>query len=606
MMNSFQVISFDMYGTLVNRLTNHSTDIFHILEKRFFSVYGYSLKDFAKKRIRSETELRVNKNAKINLRDIYNNIEGLSRNDKERCINLEMEIEYDLSYPNKSGIQLYKKACQKNVKIVIITDMYLPEFLLKSILEKCKITNIYKIYISGHIGKSKSNNGDLFKVVCQDLSISSSQIVHIGDNIKSDYWNAVVKGIKAHLLWNDLKINPILKFIQNTNSICNNYDEDLGYQFFGTLTLGYLSWIYKQCKDNKINALYFFSREGLFLKKIFDYLYGDEIQTTYIFVSRKSLSIPLLQFCHNYEEITKLVYTSRKISVDRFLFKLGLTGEKIINRLNKDNIRSTTKLGDIKNKALLFQAIQSEMSELSKSQFANIRSYFNKVIKDSKIGIVDIGWTGTMQNSFIEILKRCNIECDVTGFFIGQKRKVSFYINKGMKNYGYLFNHNNRYEQSLVASGEALLETVYFANHGTTVGYDNNGPVLESIDISDVTKNHLFDVQSGVEKFITQLGYINKKYNLISSYDAFFFLEKLFAHPSLKQVSHIGEWEFFDDKIVKLAPKTNIVPTSNFIKDFLEAGWKIAFLKRNLKVNLPYFKLYNLLREGYLLTHKWT
>ena len=100
---SNKIISFDLYDTLVNRMTSSPSGVFDLLEKRFEETYGKKLKGFKEKRISSETELRKEGTICLNLSMIYERISGISKEDKEKCILLEQEIEYDISYPNAAG-----------------------------------------------------------------------------------------------------------------------------------------------------------------------------------------------------------------------------------------------------------------------------------------------------------------------------------------------------------------------------------------------------------------------------------------------------------------------------------------------------------------------
>ena len=160
---SNKIISFDLYDTLVNRMTSSPSGVFDLLEKRFEETYGKKLKGFKEKRISSETELRKEGTICLNLSMIYERISGISKEDKEKCILLEQEIEYDISYPNAAGFFLYHKFREKGKEIIVISDMYLEKELLLRILKKCGY-DIKKIFISNLEGQSKAN-GDRKSVV---------------------------------------------------------------------------------------------------------------------------------------------------------------------------------------------------------------------------------------------------------------------------------------------------------------------------------------------------------------------------------------------------------------------------------------------------------
>ncbi len=594
-----KIVSFDMYGTLVNRMVQRPGDMFVILEKRFNRLYHHPIENFAERRAKAERELRKNGVIDLNLEMIYGIIDGLSEEEKKKYMELELQAEYDLCYPNQRGVELYRKACAEGKKVIVITDMYLPEELLKRILEKCGINNVSELYISGCIGKSKAKGGALFRFVQKTEGVSGREILHIGDNPKSDYLYACLNRYRVRFIRNTEKESYLSKFINSTKGVCINYDEWIGYSYFGALSLGYVSWIYKMCCKEKIEALYFFSREGLFIKKLFDALYKDKIKTRYLFVSRRSLSIPLVQFCNSYDELINLLCVNHMISVRRFLSKLSLDEKQLEDRLKQYHIDPEAPIGRIPDKNGFFRMIKTEMEALSSDQFENIKMYFERSITESKIGVVDIGWTGTMQSNFIDILDRGLISCEVIGFFVGQKKKAGHYITKGMRNYGYLFSYKDKYPQDLIISGEAILEIVFFADHGTTESYDKNGPLLGNMDLSGETRNHLQSVQAGIVKFAMQLKDLEKKYHIIRQEDVLRQMEHLFRRPETELVEYIGEWDCFDDRTIHIAAEETLFPIHRFMKGFLNAGWRVGFLKRNIKINIPYFELIVCLKRLY-------
>ncbi len=599
-----EIVSFDMYGTLVNRLVQRPRDIFAILERQFIRLYQYPIVNFAEKREKAERKLRRNGIIDLNLEKIYGMMDGLSEEEKQKCMELELQAEYDLSYPNRRGFELYERAYTNGKKIIVITDMYLPEELLKKILKKCGINNVSKLYVSGCTGTSKAKGGALFRHVQKKEGISEKNILHIGDNLKSDCLYACLNGYKVKFLRNPEEEAYLSKFVNSNKAVCINYDEWIGYSYFGALSLGYVSWIYQMCRKKNIDKLYFFSREGLFIKKLFDLLYGEKIKTIYLFVSRKSLSIPLVQFCTSYDELINLLCVNPMVSVRRFLSKLSLNENRLEDSFRQCHIDLEKPICRIPDKNQFFSIIKTEMEGPSSVQFENIKKYFKESITGSKIGVVDIGWTGTMQKNFTDILSRGKMPCEVIGFFVGQKKKAGDYIANGMRNYAYLFNYKDKYPQDLITSGEAILEIVFFANHGTTESYDRNGPVLGNMDLSAETRRHLESVQAGIIKFVMQLKELEKTYHLISRTDVLRQMEQLLRKPEIELAKYIGEWDCFDDRTICMAAERKIFPVHSFIKEFLNAGWRVGFLKRNLKINAPYFELVVLIRGLYRWLHK--
>lgn len=74
--------------------------------------------------------------------------------------------------------------------------MYYDENFIQSLLDKCGIKGYDKLYVSPTYNLTK-HCGKLFKLVFDELSYKKYEILHIGDNLLSDYEMPLSYGIKA-------------------------------------------------------------------------------------------------------------------------------------------------------------------------------------------------------------------------------------------------------------------------------------------------------------------------------------------------------------------------------------------------------------------------
>ena len=92
------------------------------------------------------------------------------------------------------------------------------------------------------------------------------------------------------------------KFYSEFKKLCkSNYNEkdsvffSFGYETFGIILYGFCKWLRDDLKKNKIKRIIFFSRDGYIIREAFNLIEGsDEFQTDYMYVSRRSLRVPLL------------------------------------------------------------------------------------------------------------------------------------------------------------------------------------------------------------------------------------------------------------------------------------------------------------------------
>ena len=177
-----------------------------LVKKLFFDSHN-----FKNYRINCEKEAyNKSKNEEIFLKDIYDNF-SISKKEKNNLLKLELKIENENLFLNEHIYKWIKLAKNYNKKVILISDMYLSLKDIKRIaLNKLeKISFIDNIYISSEIGFRKAT-GKLFEYVLNDNYIKNNEILHIGDNIRSDINIANAIGIKTIFYNYDKNFHNIL------------------------------------------------------------------------------------------------------------------------------------------------------------------------------------------------------------------------------------------------------------------------------------------------------------------------------------------------------------------------------------------------------------
>ena len=178
----YEIISFDIFDTLVKRNVPYPADIFDVVEKEYNKNHvNNRIESF--KRIRKAAERKAREKhleTEITLDEIYSFLPVSDENRKDELKKIEVTCEINYCVPNIPIIDIFRK-CLKDGKIVIITsDMYLPENVIVEILDNCGIVGYKRLYLSSLIGKKKST-GELFDYIMADLQIRGKDIIHIGD-----------------------------------------------------------------------------------------------------------------------------------------------------------------------------------------------------------------------------------------------------------------------------------------------------------------------------------------------------------------------------------------------------------------------------------------
>ena len=185
-----EYVSFDIIDTLVSRKTGKPAQLFEYMEKQL------GMPGFTEKRINSERAAREKSSSgEVTLKEIYQSFEGISSGKAEELCRKELEAELSVCRPNKRLVKLYRQ-CLKHKKVILTSDMYLTEDMMKKLLESCGIKGYERLFISCEAGVSK-RSGRLYRYVLSELGISPKQIIHIGNDLVTDYFSAKRCGIRC-------------------------------------------------------------------------------------------------------------------------------------------------------------------------------------------------------------------------------------------------------------------------------------------------------------------------------------------------------------------------------------------------------------------------
>lgn len=249
----------------------------------------------------------------------------------------------------------------------------------------------------------------------------------------------------------------------------------------------FIEKLHKRLLDNEIKDVFFLSREGQFLKKLFDdYQSGMctdlRINTHYLIVSRRSTTMPALRKIEE-EDFDIILRQYFNISIFDFLSSIGFEEKEIQQIGEAIEADVYTRLEDFKHqyiyrklrKSGLFKELYEEKRQRQKKNFKNYLDSFG-VDYSKGLCIVDVGWKGTIQDNIFEFLGE---ETKVTGFYLGIsghgiidplncKEGILFYTDwKRFTPYFFVFSDST-----------SIYEVMLGASHGSAYSYENrNGAV---------------------------------------------------------------------------------------------------------------------------------
>lgn len=345
------VISFDVFGTLLERKTLYPIDIFEIIQQRIIhstdvearhicSIWKCSEGEFVKRRLDV-----INKDMNCpSIYEIYSNIDDtgqLTIDDKKWMIDLEIQVEKDYIIPRKSMLAFFKKVIP-NKRVILISNMHLPEDVLSELLKENGFEGYEKLFVSCDYKCSKSQG--LFQKAFEELGVNLNSVIHIGDSYVQDIVSAQDQGIgdTFHILSElellkkssfseivELELNLLERLVLGSfiNEIfddpfvlagtkgritIDSYGEFVSI-FVSPLVWGYTLWCFHQIGRQKNSLALFSARDGFIVKKIYDLLFkflypNEQNNGIYFYTSRMAMLKSVVKDRDGLEKVVSIGY----------------------------------------------------------------------------------------------------------------------------------------------------------------------------------------------------------------------------------------------------------------------------------------------------------
>lgn len=258
--------------------------------------------------------------------------------------------------------------------------------------------------------------------------------------------------------------------------------EELGYIFFGPLVFNYIIWLSKEVKDGDV--VLFNSREGFFLKEIYDSLKEDfNLPPSVYFKTSRRLS--LLSFLESQDDI----YDSFKLHrykgtlSDLLEYRFG-----IINSNENYDIDTIDVLPNLNDYV-------SDILEKAKETKQYYKEYINEIIKDNKnVFMVDSGFQGSTQ---FYLQKAFNL--NLKGRYMTYKGNINL-----EDTYGFYDFNKCSFKDNII-----FFESVFTDCVGSYVDINSKGFVNELNSNNQKVFKSKIKIVNGIKKFVKEMISLN-------------------------------------------------------------------------------------------------
>lgn len=500
-----EVVSFDIFDTLIMRKIFSPEDVFRLLEEKV----RVELKlDCEIANVRAQAASMCGSYATIN--EIYQYIKQQTNLIDKNIIDimqLEKDIDIDLCITRRDIADLYEYCLTCGKEVYLISDMYYTLQDIKRILDKCgvKVPDDEHIWISCE-KKADKVSGSLWekysKLVSKDI-----RCLHIGDNKTGDAKNPVIYGIDSYYIMSAkdmLMKSSISELASSVNTVSDSiclglvaaklfnspfalcstngkvsYDDSeiYGYCVYGPLLEKFLIWLYYNSRKDGIDKLLFFARDGYFLEKDYKVVSellndGYEQDWCYLPISRRLIYMATMENEDDFKRVVAFPYVGTFAEYMKSRF--GIIVTEVTSEYNNRQINA---VGDSKDILEWIQPYKDEIIKKAKRERENYLRYLKTdgdMQKGLTYGTVDLGYYGTNQY-YLQRLTGIKTK----GYcFYACLGKDNVYISDISMTGCFQYGDDYTAEKSIVRKKNMYIETFITAPHGMISYIDNQGKMI--------------------------------------------------------------------------------------------------------------------------------
>lgn len=419
-----EIISFDIFDTLLMRKVLIPTDVFDIVEIRL-KEQGYEY-PFADMRLRAEQELEY-----PDIDDIYKKMQELYDLNStliERMKELECTVDISLLMRREKMCQIFDMAVAKGKQVYLLSDMYYPSNYLQRLLQQNRISGYKGLFVSCDVKKEKSD-GALYQYFLEYVGVGRS--LHIGDNRRVDIEMARKNGLDAYQIYSAYELlmasamQDILSDVNTLQKRCivgliisrifNNpfalYGSkgyfrindigDVGYCFVAPMLNEFTDWFISQVKENRIQQVLFPSRDGYLVKKIYEMKADCNAETVYFRASRRAVTVAGIYDKSDIEKIASRRYNGRY--ADYLRSRFGIDMSPIDER--RDNVIGSVQDSEVQQLLADYEDKILQNAKVERIQYLKYLSTMG-ILTDKRQALFDCVAGGTIQYYLTKLLQQ--------------------------------------------------------------------------------------------------------------------------------------------------------------------------------------------------------
>lgn len=498
MIEKADVVSFDLFDTLITRTVLSYTDIFELLDLRLREK-GIIIPDFARLRLHAEKEL--SKNSAPRLEEIYRFVlkkAGGNFISASELADMEWELDKSTVIERKEVCDIFRAVVSDGKETVITTDSYYSRHQIEELLENFGLTGAGDVLVSCEHGTSKTQS--LYPVLKEKYK--GKNILHIGDDEAADIEKASENGFKARRIYsgydlydhlgglgfeNEIKtladrmkagmfisnvFNSPFWFEEEAQRLSVDNASQIGYLFCAPMITDFVLWMQQKAREQDYRQILFCARDGYLPGKLYREVSPDT-KSIYFLSSRTAAIRAGMENDKDIEYVDSMKYFGSPEEALKTRFGISVEDIAKIER----------------GKEILLK---------SEIQRGNYKKYIQKLnMDDSGIGMFDFVAKGTTQMYLQKLFSQ-----HIKGFYFLQL-EPEFMADKGLDIEP--FYSDEEKNASAIFDNYYILETMLTSPYSQMEEFDENGDPVFADETRSGTDIKVFEqAQAGIKKYFEE------------------------------------------------------------------------------------------------------
>ncbi|MCI8585915.1 MAG: hypothetical protein HFI92_08460 [Lachnospiraceae bacterium] len=466
-----EVVSFDLFDTLVMRKVRSYTNLFELLDLRL-RERGICIPDFVRLRVSAEKELSRNRAPR--LQQIYKYVlkkTGGNFITASELARLEWEMDGAVLLAREEMCEVFHEAVSAGKHVVITTDSYYSLEQIRVILDRFGLTGCDQVFVSCEYETSKGQ--ELFQILRDQYK--TRKILHVGDDEVSDIKMASAKkmdiyrvlsgeelfdalgglGVESETetISDRLKTGMFISHIFNSPfwfeeearalSVSDTFQ--IGYLFCAPVITDFVLWMKEQTEIQKFKQILFCARDGYLVGRLFRKAAPD-MKSVYFLTSRTAAIRAGVENEKDIAYVDSMKYFGAEEEAWKVRFGIVPDGRNETERSKEILIKADIQRG-------------------------NYKKYIEKLnIQNGDIALFDFVAKGTVQMYLQKLFSQ-----HIKGFYFLQL-EPEFMVDKGLEIQPFYLDEEK--DTSMIFDHYYILETILSSPYAQMEGFDGDGNPL--------------------------------------------------------------------------------------------------------------------------------